>query len=118
VVTGYGTGEEKEFDGTKWELTEPVGGKKAYKNYLEKNLRYPEVALENNIQGKVTIQFTVEPSGQLTDFRVVKSLGSQCDEELIRLIKSGPKWTATKRNDEPVKSKAKVKMRFSLPKKK
>ncbi len=118
VVTGYGTGEEKEFEGTMWELTEPVGGKKEYRNYLEKNIQYPQVALENNIEGKVTVQFTVEPSGLLTDFRVVKSLGSGCDDEVIRLIKEGPKWTPTKRNSEPVKSKAKVKLRFELPKKK
>ena len=118
VVTGYGTGEEKEFEGTKWELTEPEGGKKEYRNYLEKNIQYPQVALKNNVEGKVTVQFTVEPNGQLTEFRVVKSLGSGCDDEVIRLIKEGPKWMPTKRNDEPVKSKAKVKLRFELPGKK
>lgn len=118
VVVGYGTGEEKELEDIKWELTEPEGGKKAYRNYLESNLRYPQVALENKVEGKVTVQFTVEPNGQLSDFRVVKSLGSGCDNEVIRLIKEGAKWTPTRRNEEPVKSKAKVKVRFALPGKK
>jgi TonB family protein len=119
VVTGYGTGEEPaSMDDIKWEITEPEGGKRVYRNYLEQNIRYPQVAIQNNIEGKVTVQFTVEPNGQLTDFRVIKSLGSGCDDELIRLIREGPKWRPTKRNDQPVKSKAKVKMRFELPGKK
>lgn len=119
VVTGYGTGEEPpSMEDIKWEITEPEGGKKQYRNYLQQNLRYPEVAIKNNIEGKVTVQFTVEPSGQLTDFRVVKSLNTACDDEVIRLIKEGPKWRPTRRNDEPVKSKAKVKLRFELPNKK
>jgi len=117
VVTGYAE-DESEFEGTKWELAEPEGGKKEYNEYLQKNLIYPQVAIENKVEGKVTVQFTVQPSGQLTDFRVVKSLGSGCDEELIRLIKEGPAWKPTKRNDEPVKGKAKVKMKFSLKDKK
>ncbi|HEX5171170.1 MAG TPA: TonB family protein [Cyclobacteriaceae bacterium] len=118
VVTGYGTGDEPSMEDIKWEITEPKGGKKAYRNYLEQNLHYPALAIQNNTEGKVTVQFTVEPNGQLTDFRVVKSLGSGCDDEVIRLIKEGPKWSPTRRNDEPVKSKAKVKMRFALPGKK
>lgn len=119
VVTGFGTGEEPpSMEDIKWEITEPEGGKKNYRNYLQQNLHYPEVALRNNIEGKVTVQFTVEPNGQLTEFRVVKSLNTACDDEVIRLIKEGPKWRATKRNDEPVKSKAKVKLRFELPSKK
>ena len=118
VVTGYSSEDGKEFEGTKWDLAEPVGGRKEYEEYLKKNLLYPQVAIENKVEGKVTIQFTVQPSGQLTDFRVVKSLGFGCDEEVIRLIQEGPTWRPTRRNDEPVKGKAKVKMRFSLKDKK
>lgn len=116
VVVGYGTESEFEFEGTEWEPAEPAGGKRAFKRYLESNLRYPEVAIENNVEGKVTIQFTIEPTGTLTDFRIVRSLGYGCDEEVIRLIKNGPQWKPTKRNDEPVRGKGKVKMRFALPK--
>lgn len=117
VVIGYGTEEEEPLDATKWELAEPDGGRKEYKKYLEKNLLYPELAIRNEVEGKVTVQFTIQPSGELTDFRVVKSLGYGCDEEVIRLIKAGPQWKPTRRNDEPVKGKAKVKMRFSMKKK-
>lgn len=116
VVVGYGNEDEFEFEGTKWEPAEPAGGNRAFKRYLESNLRYPQVAIENKVEGKVTIQFTIEPTGTLTDFRVVRSLGYGCDEEVIRLIRNGPQWKPTRRNDEPVRGKGKVKMRFALPK--
>lgn len=118
VVVGYGAENITEKERPTIEFATPEGGRIAYKQYLEKNIKYPELALQNEIEGKVTIQFTVEPSGKLTDFKVLKGIGYGCDEEVIRLIKAGPKWTATKRDDEVVKDKVKVRLRFRLPKKK
>lgn len=118
VVVGYGAENVTEKERPTIEFATPEGGRIAYKQYLEKNIKYPELALQNEIEGKVTIQFTVEPSGKLTDFKVLKGIGYGCDEEVIRLIKAGPKWTATKRDDEVVKDKVKVRLRFRLPKKK
>jgi len=118
VVVGYGAENITEKESPTIEFATPEGGRVAYKQYLEKNIKYPELALQNEIEGKVTIQFTVEPSGKLTDFKVLKGIGYGCDEEVIRLIKAGPKWTATKRDDEVVKDKVKVRLRFRLPKKK
>lgn len=118
VVVGYGAENATEKQLPTIEFATPEGGRVAYKQYLEKNIKYPELALRNEIEGKVTIQFTVEPSGKLTDFKVLKGIGYGCDEEVIRLIKAGPKWTATKRADEVVKDKVKVRLRFRLPRKK
>jgi TonB family protein len=118
VVVGYSEDDEdKEEEVINTEFAAPLGGRKAYKQYLEKNLRYPEVALSNNIEGRVTIQFTVDTSGSLNDFKVLRSLGYGCDEEVIRLIKQGPGWSTTKHGDEVRLSKVKVRMRFALPKK-
>jgi len=100
---------------TSYELAEPRGGRKAYKNYLVTNMHYPQLAIENKIEGKVTIHFTVEPSGVLNDFKVVKGIGYGCDEEVLRLVKDGPKWTPSKANDVPVRGKVKVRLRFRLP---
>ncbi|HEX7016670.1 MAG TPA: TonB family protein [Cyclobacteriaceae bacterium] len=115
VVVGYGDEGERGFEEIKWEPAEPEGGKRAFRRYLETNLRYPRIALENKIEGKVTVQFTIEPTGNLTDFRVIRGLGYGCDEEVIRLIREGPKWKPTKRNDEPVRGKGRVKLKFELP---
>ena len=99
------------------ELANPYGGRRAFKQYLEKNIHYPEQALANNIEGRVTIQFTVESSGVLSDFTVIKGIGHGCDEEVIRLVQQGPKWNPTRRNTESLRDRVKVRMKFTLPKK-
>lgn len=119
VVVGYGEGKEEESRAfTTFDMAEPVGGKRAFKKYLEDKMVYPREALDNKIEGKVTIQFTVETTGQISNFNVVKGIGYGCDDEVIRLIKEGPRWAPMKRDDEPVKGRVHVRMRFSLPKKK
>jgi TonB family protein len=120
VVTGYATNnddEAKDDEIKNLELASPLGGRKAYKQYLEKSLRYPEVALENKVEGKVTIEFTVETTGLLSDFKVVRGLGYGCDEEVIRLVKQGAPWTPSKYGDELLESNVKIRLRFALPKK-
>jgi TonB family protein len=118
VVVGYGAdGSLRSAGPTVMELAAPEGGRKAFKQYLEQNLHYPEQALKNEVEGRVTIQFSIGMTGQLTDFRVIKGIGFGCDEEVIRLIKAGPKWHPTKKNEEPMKDRVRVRMRFALPKK-
>jgi TonB family protein len=102
---------------TVMELATPEGGRKVFKQYLEQNLQYPQEALNNQVEGKVTVQFTIGMTGQLSDFRVIRGLGFGCEEEFIRLIKQGPKWSPTKKNEAPIKDRVRVRMRFSLPKK-
>ena len=73
--------------------------------------------MQNKVEGKVTIQFIIGTSGQLTDFKVVRGIGYGCEDEVIRLIKAGPKWSPTKRNEVPIRDRVRVRMRFALPKK-
>jgi TonB family protein len=118
VVTGFGEVESSGPAYSTFQMAEPIGGRRAFKRYLEDKLIYPQQAIANKVEGKVTVQFIVETTGKLTNFNVVKGIGYGCDEELIRLIKQGPKWSATKRDDELVKSRVRVRIRFTLPKKK
>ncbi|HTF21242.1 MAG TPA: TonB family protein [Chryseolinea sp.] len=118
VVAGYGALRETDPLESTYEFAYPAGGKRQYKQYLEKSLQYPREALLNNVEGRVTVQFAIETTGSLVDFKVIKGIGSGCDEEVIRLIKSGPKWTPTKRDEVAEKSVIKVRMRFQLPKEK
>src|ERR1700741_4457725 len=69
----------------------PEGGP-ALNYYIEKNLVYPPLAKENNVQGKVFVNFVVDKKGVLKHIKVEKGLGSGCDEEAIRLVKKMPKW--------------------------
>lgn len=99
------------------ELAAPEGGRRMFKQYLEQNLQYPQAALENHIEGKVTVQFNIDMTGQLSNFRVIRGIGFGCEEEVIRLIKQGPKWSPTKKNEAAIKDRVRVRMRFALPKK-
>jgi TonB family protein len=99
------------------ELAGPAGGRKLFKQYLQENLNYPQQAIANQVEGKVTIQFSIGTTGQLSDFKVLRGIGFGCDEEVIRLIKEGPKWSPTKKNDVAIRDKVKVRMKFALPKK-
>ncbi len=121
VVIGYGSERDDSifspYDYTSLQLATPEGGKRVFKQYLEQQLRYPQQAIEHKIEGKVTVQFTIEPTGQLSEFKVIRSIGYGCDEELIRLIKQGPKWSPTKRKEEAIRDKVRVRMKFELPKK-
>jgi TonB family protein len=97
-------------------LAQPVGGFVAYDKYLEKNRRYPELALANNVKGKVIIGFDVGVNGELGNFEVIRSVGFGCDEEVVRLVKSGPVWNPTTEDDKPVESTIRVKMKFDAAK--
>lgn len=115
VVTAYGTSTGESLPPTV-DLAHPEIGSQAFRQYLEKNIRYPEPARINKVEGRVTVEFTIEPNGALTNFTVIRGIGSGCDEELIRLIKEGPKWIPTKKDNVPVPDKAKVRLKFELPK--
>ncbi|HTE31416.1 MAG TPA: TonB family protein [Chryseolinea sp.] len=117
VVTGYGVERNNGEITSDLELAGPVGGKKEFKQYLERNMQYPKQAADAKIEGRVTIQFTVETTGALSDFTVIKGIGGGCDEELMRLIKTGPKWSPTKQDNELLRDHVRVRMRFQLPKK-
>jgi TonB family protein len=93
---------------------QPENGTMSYRNYLKKNLKYPEEARKNNIQGNVRIEFTVMPDGQLTGFNVKKGLGSGCDQEAIRLIKEGPAWKPAISKGKKVEKKITVFVPFKL----
>ncbi len=90
------------------------GGIDKFYAYLQKNMRYPAVAKENNVQGKVFVTFVVERDGALTDIKVVRGIGSGCDEEAIRVLKSSPRWTPGIQNGRPVRVQYTMPINFTL----
>jgi len=81
---------------------EPEGGMESFYNILRKNIKYPLLARRNETEGKVFVQFTVAETGALTDFKILKGIGSGCDEEAIRVV-SLTKWKPGKQRGKPVK---------------
>jgi TonB family protein len=113
VVVGYG---EKKSDAEPVvRLAEPIGGMKEYDKYLEDKKVYPQQALDNKVEGKVVIEFTVSTTGAVSDFNVVRKIGHGCEEEVIRLVKEGPGWYPSYIDNEAVESLVRVKTRFELP---
>ncbi len=85
-----------------------------YGKFLQKNLRYPPIARENNIQGRVIVNFVVEKDGSLTDVKVVRGIGGGCDEEAVRVIKSSPKWNPGVQNGRNVRVNYTIPIFFQL----
>jgi TonB family protein len=92
----------------------PETGNRIFKQYLEKNHKYPKEAKETKLEGTVIIEFKVDAAGELSEFKIIRGIGNGCDEELIRLILQGAKWVPTTKDGLPVADKARVKFKFEL----
>ncbi|MBQ9667157.1 MAG: energy transducer TonB [Prevotella sp.] len=90
------------------------GGDAALMQFLSKNIKYPVVAEENGIQGRVIATFVVERDGSISDVKVVKSVDPSLDKDAIRVLKSMPKWIPGKQNGSAVRVKYTVPVTFRL----
>jgi len=78
-------------------------GLNGFRNWVMKNLQYPEIAAENGISGTVFVQFVVEPSGEVNKVTIMRGVDPALDKEAIRVVKTSPKWTAGKQRGKPVR---------------
>ena len=96
------------------EMPEFPGGMAKLADYLAKNIKYPQMARESGIQGRVFVNFVVEPDGSVSNVNVMRSLGGGCDEEAMRVVKSMPKWKAGKQRGKPVRVSYILPVNFKL----
>lgn len=95
--------EEKEEPYTMVEqMPQFPGGPAELLKYIAKHLRYPVVAQENGIQGRVILRFVVSAQGQVENVTVLRSLDPSCDKEAVRVVQSLPKWIPGKQNGRNV----------------
>ncbi len=85
------------------------GGLAAMLKYIRENIKYPEQAMKERIQGRVTVSFIIEKDGSISDVKAVRSVHPLLDKEAVRMVKSMPKWSPGKNNGKPVR------VRFNLP---
>ena len=90
------------------------GGPQALMEYLSNNVKYPVVAQENGVQGRVVVSFVVERDGSITDVKVVRSVDPSLDKEAVRVVKSMPRWIPGKQNGQAVRVKYNVPVAFRL----
>ena len=79
------------------------GDANAFSVWVNQHLEYPEIAKENGVQGRVTLQFTVETDGRVTNVKVLRGVDSSLDNEAVRVVSSSPKWTPGKQRDRAVR---------------
>jgi protein TonB len=95
---------ESEFPGTQ----------KAWAKFLSKNLKYPERAINNNIQGEVWVEFVIDTLGNIEDIRIARSVEFSLDEEAIRLIRQSPRWTPARQGGRKLRSFKRQPINFRL----
>lgn len=91
------------------QMPEFPGGDAALIRFLNKHIRYPQVAQRMGVEGKVFLQFIVARDGTITDVQVVKGISKECDEEAVRVVQAMPAWKPGKQNGIPVA------VRFAFP---
>lgn len=79
-----------------------AGGDTELMRYLSSNIKYPTIAVENGIEGRVVLKFVVRKNGNIEDVNVVRSLDPSCDKEAMRVVKSMPKWIPGMQNGQAV----------------
>lgn len=79
------------------------GDANEFSKWVNSKLLYPEIAKENGVQGRVTLQFTVNPDGSVSNVKVLRGVDSSLDKEAVRVVSMSPKWKPGKQRDRAVK---------------
>ncbi|QDK83910.1 TonB family protein [Spirosoma sp. KCTC 42546] len=88
----------------------------ALRQYLARSLRYPPEAQQNNVEGRVFVQFVVSQTGEIRNLRVLKGVGGGCDEEAVRVVSQMPKWNPGEQDGKPVDVLYNLPIQFGLEK--
>ena len=116
--TGPAGGEEEPAEDEIFVVLEEMpsfpGGEAALMAYLQKNIQYPAIASENNIQGRVFCTFVVNKDGSVVDVEVLRGVDPSLDREAVRVLKGMPKWTPGKQRGKPVRARYSVPVIFRL----
>lgn len=96
------------------QMPEFPGGMKEMLKFLQENVKYPENAMKNNVQGRVIVQFVIEKDGTPTEFKVARSVDPDLDAEALRVLQTMPKWKPGMQRGKIVRVKFTVPVSFKL----
>lgn len=94
------------------------GGKDGYRDFLLANIKYPEEALKKGVTGTVYVTFVVQKDGSVANVKVLRGIGSGCDEEAVRVVALMPKWNPGEQKGKPVDVQYNLPIKFALDSKK
>lgn len=95
-------------------MPEFPGGEAAMNQFISRNIRYPVIAQENGIQGRVVVQFVVNTDGKIVDVEVVRGVEESLDKEAIRVVKAMPPWNPGRQGGKNVRVKYTLPIRFRI----
>lgn len=81
------------------------GDLNTFRAWVQQNVRFPQIALENGIQGRVVLSFVIEKDGRLTNIQVLQTPDRSLSEEAIRVLSKSPKWSPGKQRNQAVRVK-------------
>ena len=90
------------------------GGEDKLIKYIRDNIKYPPVARENGIQGRVYVTFVIDKDGKIKDLKLLRGIGGGCDEEAMRVVKSMPDWKPGRQNGRNVPVQYNLPVNFTL----
>ncbi len=92
------------------------GGNDSLYAYIGRNIKYPETAKKEKIQGRVFVTFVIEKDGQVSSAKILRDIGGGCGEEAIRVVKNMPKWKPGTQRGNPVRVQFNLPIMFQLEK--
>ena len=95
-------------------MPEFPGGQRALLSYLARNVKYPLIAQENGVEGKVYVSFVIDEKGEIYDVTLLRGVDLSLDNEALRVVKGMPKWSPGKQGGKPVKVRYNVPIYFDL----
>jgi len=96
------------------DMPEFPGGQKAMFDFIRRNMRYPESARKDSVQGKVFIEFVIEREGSVSHVKIIKGVRTDLDQEAIRVISMMPQWKPGKQGGKPCRVKFRLPIYFKL----
>ena len=95
-------------------MAEYAGGKEALFKYISENVKYPEEAKKEKIQGKVFVQFVIDKTGKVTNAKIARGVGPSLDKEALRVVNAMDKWKPASKDGKPVNVQFTLPINFAL----
>lgn len=96
------------------EAPQPISGREEWHKYIAKHIMYPANDRKAGVQGVVVVAFHVGTDGKIKDVELLRGIGGECDQEVVRVISSAPDWVPAKQNGQPVEARMRVPVLFRI----
>ncbi|RZL40599.1 MAG: energy transducer TonB [Pedobacter sp.] len=90
------------------------GGVGKFWSFIKNNIKYPDIAVEKNIEGVVSLEFTIDRTGYLKNVEIIRDIGYGCGQEASKVLKSSKRWNTALQNGRPIERRISIEIPFKL----